>query len=116
MDIVVIGSLEPLVVALQTAGYTVVGPTVKDVAVRMAEISSAADLPADVGDTQRPGNYRLTERGDGMVFGFAASPDSAKRFTQPPRQALVRMRGQTFEEPRDEAPRVALLGPVISRR
>ncbi|MEN3533650.1 4Fe-4S dicluster domain-containing protein [Microbispora sp. ZYX-F-249] len=110
MDTVVIDTLDPLIVVLRSAGYTVVGPTVRDSAVRMAEISSAADLPTGVGDAQRPGNYRLTERGGEMMFDFAASPDSAKRFTQPPRQTLFRMRGQTVEEPREEAPRVALLG------
>ncbi|WP_055483564.1 4Fe-4S dicluster domain-containing protein [Sphaerimonospora mesophila] len=110
MDTVVIESLEPLIAALQSAGYAVVGPTVKDAAVRMAEISSVEDLPAGVGDVQRPGNYRLAERGDEMLFDFAASPDSAKRFTQPPRQRLFRMRGQTIEEVREKAPRVALLG------
>ncbi|MEV0970808.1 4Fe-4S dicluster domain-containing protein [Microtetraspora glauca] len=109
MDVVV-WSLEPLVAALRSAGYSVVGPTVKDGAVRLAEISSAAELPAGTGDAQEPGHYRLTERDDDLVFGFAASPDSAKRFTQPPRQTLFRMRDREIEEVEPEAPRVALLG------
>ncbi|MCF6474611.1 sulfite reductase subunit A [Nonomuraea sp. MG754425] len=110
MDVVVLESLDPLIEELRSAGYTVVGPTVQDRAVRMAEISSAADLPAGVGDVQDPGSYRLTSGADGMLFGYAASPDSAKRFTQPPRQTLVRMRDGAFEEVDEGAPRVALLG------
>ncbi|GAA1510034.1 4Fe-4S dicluster domain-containing protein [Sphaerisporangium rubeum] len=110
MDAVVTPSLAPLITALRAAGYTVVGPTVKDGAVRMAEIESAAELPAGVGDAQEPGAYRLTERDDEMIFGYAASPDSAKRWTQPPRLTLVRARGEEFEEVEPEAPRVALLG------
>ncbi|WP_326646294.1 4Fe-4S dicluster domain-containing protein [Streptosporangium sp. NBC_01755] len=110
MDALVTPSLEPLIEALRSVGYTVVGPTVKDGAVRMAEIWSAEELPAGVGDAQEPGGYRLTERDDDMVFGFAAGPDSAKRYTQPPRQTLFRMRDQEIEEVEPEAPRVALLG------
>ncbi|KAB8183929.1 sulfite reductase subunit A [Nonomuraea phyllanthi] len=110
MDVVVLQSLEPLIEALTSSGYTVVGPRVEDGAIRMAEISSGADLPAGVGDVQKPGRYRLTSGDDGMVFGFAASPDSAKRYTQPPRQTLVRVRDEAIEEVEQEAPRVALLG------
>lgn len=110
MDGVVVETLEPLIAELRSRGFTVVGPTVRDGAVRFAEISSAAQLPAGRGDEQRPGCYRLTERDDDLVFGFAASPDSAKRYTQPPRQALSRMRDGAVEEIGQEAPRVALLG------
>ncbi|MGI5489698.1 4Fe-4S dicluster domain-containing protein [Microtetraspora malaysiensis] len=110
MDAIVTRSLEPLITALRAAGYAVVGPTVKDRAIRLTEISSAAELPDGTGDVQEPGNYRLTDRDDGMVFGYAASPDSAKRFTQPPRQTLTRSRGQVIEEVELEAPRIALLG------
>ncbi|MDF5755196.1 4Fe-4S dicluster domain-containing protein [Spongiactinospora sp. TRM90649] len=103
-------SIQPLIEALLSAGYAVVGPTVRSGAIRMAELSSAAELPAGVTDVQEPGRYGLTASGDDMLFGFAASPDSAKRYTQPPRQPLVRTHGEDFEEDQPEPPRIALLG------
>ncbi|MEV4250476.1 4Fe-4S dicluster domain-containing protein [Streptosporangium canum] len=110
MNTVVTESLEPLIAELRSRGFTVVGPTTRDGAVRFAEISCSAQLPAGRGDEQRPGRYRLTERHDELVFGFAAGPDSAKRYTQPPRQPLFRMREGTVEEAEAQAPRIALLG------
>ncbi|MEO3811570.1 4Fe-4S dicluster domain-containing protein [Sphaerisporangium sp. B11E5] len=95
---------------LRSRGYTVVGPTIKNRVVRMSEISSETDLPKGSGDEQEPGRYRMTERGGEMMFDFAAGPDSAKRYTQPPRQALFRVRDETVEEAEPEAPSVALLG------
>ena len=110
MNTVVLESLEPLVAELRSAGFTVVGPTVRDAAIRFAEITRAAQLPAGRGDDQQPGRYQLTEHDDELMFDFAAGPDSAKRYTQPPRLALTRMRGTTVEEVHTEAPRIALLG------
>ncbi|MEV1249429.1 4Fe-4S dicluster domain-containing protein [Nonomuraea sp. NPDC050022] len=102
-------SLDPLIGALRERGYTVVGPTVRDGVIRFAELGSAAELPAGRTDEQEPGSYRLREDG-ALVFGFAASPDSVKRFTHPPRSTLFRMRDGVAEEVPVEAPKVALLG------
>ncbi|KAA9378447.1 sulfite reductase subunit A [Microbispora cellulosiformans] len=110
MDAVVIESLEPLIAELRSRGFAVVGPVVRDGAIRFEEIASAGRLARGVTDDQEPGRYRLRETGDEMIFSFAASPDSAKRYTQPPRQALFRMRGERIEEAEEEAPRIALLG------
>ncbi|MEU3166382.1 4Fe-4S dicluster domain-containing protein [Streptosporangium sp. NPDC006930] len=110
MSTVVTDSLEALITELRSRGFTVVGPTARDGAIRFAELSCSAQLPAGRGDEQRPGHYRLTERDDELVFGFAASPDSAKRYTQPPRQRLSRTYGETVEEVEERAPRIALLG------
>jgi Predicted oxidoreductases of the aldo/keto reductase family len=106
----VLRSLEPLVAELRARGYTVVGPVERDGVIRMREIASAAELPAGRGDAQDAGRYRLTDRGDELVFGYAAGPDSAKRYTHPPRETLFRMRDGVPEEPAREAPRIALLG------
>ncbi|MBP2703923.1 4Fe-4S dicluster domain-containing protein [Microbispora sp. RL4-1S] len=110
MDAVVIRSLDPLIGELRSRGYTVVGPVSRDEVIRMSEIDAESDLPAGLTDEQAPGRYRLGPAGDGMFFGFAASPDSAKRFTQPPSRTLFRMHGETVEEPEEPAPKVALLG------
>ncbi|GIH95769.1 4Fe-4S dicluster domain-containing protein [Planobispora siamensis] len=130
MDRVVLDSLEPLIAVLTGMGYTVAGPTVRDGVIRFAEISSAADLPAGWTDEQNAGRYRLrraagpeatgsqdrletgdASAGDGeQVFGYAASPDSAKRYTHPPRTTLFRLRDGVPEEAGREAPPIALLG------
>jgi ferredoxin len=103
-------SLEPLVAELRGRGFTVVGPVERNGVIRFDEIASAAELPAGRGDAQAPGRYRLTDRGDGLVFGYAASPDSAKRYTHPPRETLFRMRDGVVTEPEREAPPIALIG------
>ncbi|MEU7694228.1 4Fe-4S dicluster domain-containing protein [Microbispora hainanensis] len=110
METVVIRSLEPLIAELRARGFAVVAPTARDKVIRMGEIASQSELPRGCGDEQEPGRYRLREGDDEMLFGFAASPDSAKRYTQPPSRTLFRMRGESIEEPEAEVPRVALLG------
>ncbi|MFI7707408.1 4Fe-4S dicluster domain-containing protein [Nonomuraea sp. NPDC049480] len=117
MDAAVLDSLDPLIEALHERGYAVVGPTVRDGVIRFAELDSAAGLPAGWTDEQAPGAYRLHEddrqdppQDGALVFGFAASPDSVKRFTHPPRSTLFHMRDGVPEAAPVEAPKVALLG------
>ncbi|GGO16692.1 hypothetical protein GCM10010116_33700 [Microbispora rosea subsp. aerata] len=86
------------------------GPVVRERVIRFEEVPSADRLAGGWTDVQEPGRYRLAEGADEMIFSFAASPDSAKRYTQPPRQTLFRMRGEHVEEAEPDAPRVALLG------
>ena len=96
-------------------GHELVGPTVRDGAIVLDRIGGAADLPRGVGDEQRPGHYRLRERGDEAWFGFAASPHSYKRLFQPPRVPLLTIRrrdgAMTVEGPPPPPRRkVALIG------
>ena len=53
--------LDALIAALQTEGYTTVGPRLRDDAVVYGEIDSTADLPAGCTDVQAPGHYRLSD-------------------------------------------------------
>jgi ferredoxin len=112
-DPVLLDSLDPLIGALRAGGFTVVGPTVRDGIIRFAELPSAADLPAGWADEQEPGRYRLrrhSNHGDGeLVFGYAASPDSAKRYTHPPRTTLFRW-GTPPVETEPDPPPTALIG------
>lgn len=82
--------LDGLFGALCNAGYRVIGPTVRDAAVVLDELSSPADLPVGVGDVQDGGSYRLRHRDDDAAFGFAAGPQSWRRFLSPPRELLWR--------------------------
>ena len=63
--------IDRLVGALQTRGYDVVGPTVRDGAIIYDRLASASDLPVGLTDEQAPGRYRLAKRQDGAFFGTA---------------------------------------------
>ncbi len=75
--------ISALLDAILESGYRLLGPTVKDGAIVYDEISSAARLPAGVGQEQSNGRYRLRPRGDGALFGYAAGPHSWKTFLLP---------------------------------
>jgi NAD(P)H-flavin reductase/Pyruvate/2-oxoacid:ferredoxin oxidoreductase delta subunit len=107
-------NLGVLIDLLREDGRTVIGPTVVDGAITMAEIRSVDELPAGVGDEQVPGRYRLVQHGDRRVFDFAVGPTSPKRWTFPPVVPLNvgRRDGRavSFEPSPLDAPRLALLG------
>jgi ferredoxin len=87
-----VAGLQSLLDALVARGYRVVGPTVRAGAIVNAEISGVADLPRGWGDQQEPGRYRLQERGDEALFGFAAGAQSAKPVFFPADELLWRGR------------------------
>lgn len=89
--------LDALVAALVADGRRVVGPTARDGAIVYDEISGVADLPAGVGDEAAPGHYRLVQRDDSALFGYAVGPHSWKRYLHAPRQRLWRSQGQGAE-------------------
>jgi len=95
-------------------GFTLIGPTVRDGAIVHEVILGAGDLPRGIGDEQAPGRYRLRERGDPALFGWAAPAQSYKPQLFPPRLELVQIKKTTRGlEPRDArppVPRLALVG------
>jgi ferredoxin len=112
---VMLSSLDPLVAALRDDGYRVIGPTVRDGAIVLAEIESADALPYGWGVTLRPGGYQLRRRDDGAAFANSAGPQSWKSFLHPARTELWTARrdgdgGFTVTEPDEEPPRYAFLG------
>jgi ferredoxin len=112
---VMLSSLEPLVATLRDDGYRVIGPTVRDNAIVLAEIESADALPYGWGVTLEPGGYRLRRRDDGAAFANSAGPQSWKSFLHPARTELWTARrdddgGFTVTEPDEEPPRYAFLG------
>ena len=74
--------------ALRGRGYTVVGPTVRDGAIVVAELASVAELPFGWGVETEAGRYRLRERSDTAAFGHSAGPQSWKTVLHPPRAKL----------------------------
>lgn len=77
-----------LVEQLRERGYRVVGPTRRDEAIVLAELSSADELPWGWGVDVAPGSYRLRRRADEAAFGHSAGPQSWKQFLHPARQLL----------------------------
>jgi len=99
---------------LVAAGYQLVGPTVRDRAIVHAEIAGIEDLPAGWTARQEAGTYRLEQRGDGALFGYAVGPQSWKQEFFVPRLRLFQIRRQAGSlavepEPLPER-RLALIG------
>ena len=107
-------NLDTLIDLLHADGRVVVGPTVVDGAIGYAEIQSAADLPAGVGDEQSPGRYRLVEHDNKRVFEFTVGPSSPKRWVFPSPLALNvahrEGRSVAFEPVPADRPKLAFLG------
>ena len=72
-----------LIAALAHRHYEVNGPTLRDGAIVYDRIESAADLPVGWTDEQGPGRYRLKQREDQAIFGFAVGPQSWKKYLHP---------------------------------
>ncbi|MFJ8625091.1 4Fe-4S dicluster domain-containing protein [Kitasatospora sp. NPDC093550] len=107
--------LAALVDVLRQRGYTVVGPTVRDGAIVLAELASAAELPHGWSIEAEPGTYRLRPRADRAAFAHSAGPQSWKTFLHPPRARLWQADRSadgsiTVREDDDPPPRYAFLG------
>jgi len=86
--ILTVDGLQVLLTALRDRGYRTVGPTVRDGAIVYDDVGTIGDLPVGWTDEQENGRYRLVERGDDAVFGYAVGPHSWKKFLHPPVQRL----------------------------
>lgn len=100
--------------ALRAAGYTIVGPTLRENAIVYDELNSPEDLPAGWTDEQGPGTYRVARRDDDALFGYAVGPHSWKKYLFPPFSRLWRAEqdGDGFRvgEPADDPPLLAFVG------
>ncbi len=99
---------------LKADGYKLVGPTVRDGAIRLQKLDGAEDLPVGWTDEQGPGHYRLRPREDDHYFGFVAGPQSWKRHLFPPREPLIQLKrhGDSLEwrRPAVDEPPMAFIG------
>ncbi len=100
--------------ALRAAGFTVVGPTVRDGAIVYDEVASPESLPVGWTEVQDAGRYRLERRQDQALFGYSLGPHSWKKYFHAPRLELfsVHREGKKVrvETPGETPPRLALLG------
>jgi formate hydrogenlyase subunit 6/NADH:ubiquinone oxidoreductase subunit I len=81
-------ALPQLFAVLRDHGYTIAGPTVRDGAIVVAELESAAQLPFGWGVDADAGTYRLRRRADSAAFANSAGPQSFKQVLHPPRARL----------------------------
>ena len=106
--------LQALIEALAARGHDVIGPVERDGAIIYDHIAGIADLPAGRTDRQEAGSYRLENRSDDALFGYAVGPQSWKRYLHRPIETLFRVRrvGEelAFDPPRDQAGRTAFIG------
>ncbi|MCL4512356.1 MAG: 4Fe-4S dicluster domain-containing protein [Bacteroidetes bacterium] len=109
-----INNLPQLFAALQSRGYTTVGPTLRDEAIVYDRIDSADELPIGWTDEQAPATYRLKKRDDNAYFGFNATPQSWKRYLYPPQRKLfsIKKNGKSLEllEEKDSNVKYAFIG------
>src|SRR5512139_1778023 len=82
--------LARLFAELAAEGRTIVGPTVRDGAIVLAEIGGVGELPEGWTERQDAGRYRLEKRQDDALFGYVAGPHSFKPWFFPPRETLFR--------------------------
>lgn len=104
--------LHHLVDVLIERGYRVVGPTLRDSAIVLAELGSADDLPRGWGVDVAPGRYRIRRRADQAAFGHCTGAQSWKQFLHPPRQLLwsADRDGTAVSAPEEPPARYAFLG------
>lgn len=107
-------NLQQLLDTLHKRGYQVIGPTVRDNAIIYDELASLDELPVGLRDAQAGGSYRLTERGDNALFGYALGPQSWKKYLFPSSirlwQAQRENGGFTIHEEASEARPMAFFG------
>jgi ferredoxin len=84
--------LQTLIDALAGHGYQVLGPTIRDGAIVYDEVTRVDQLPQGWTDRQDAGRYRLEQRTDAALFGYAVGPQSWKRFLHPPVERLWQAR------------------------
>lgn len=76
--------LGALISELQSRGYIVVGPVIRQSAIVYDELHTVDDLPRGWTDLQEAGTYRLERRADEQYFGYVVGPHSWKQFLFPP--------------------------------
>jgi ferredoxin len=94
IDVTALGDLHA---ALERAGYQVIGPTVREGAIVLTELSSADELPFGWGVELSPGGYRITPRDDRAAFAHSAGPGSWKQYLHPQREKLWSVRSADAE-------------------
>ncbi len=99
---------------LQAAGFTLIGPRLREGAIVLEEITRLEDLPRGWCDEQQPGRYGLKKADDSHYFGYGVGPHSWKQFLHPPRLKLFSIEKSdgtwALRPPAESLPRYAFIG------
>ena len=82
--------LDALIRLLDRQGFRVIGPTVKDSAVALAEIGSTADFPVGWTDEQDAASYRLLKHNRETLFHYTVGSHSWKQFLYPAKSCIFK--------------------------
>lgn len=114
MDLVAHKDLDVLIRVLRDQGYTVIGPTVRDDAIVLAELAGADQLPTGWGVATEAGSYRLVPRDDEAAFAHSAGPQSWKSYLHPAHERITTSEwdesGMVFRAAANPVPKYAFLG------
>jgi sulfhydrogenase subunit beta (sulfur reductase) len=80
--------LQSLLDALQHAGFSCIGPQVRDGAIVYDVLTSADQLPWGMRDYQTPGGYRLENIPERKAFAFANGPQAIKPILFKPQETV----------------------------
>ena len=81
--------LQGLIDRLRQWGYRVIGPTISQEAVVVAEIASVQELPIGWTDDQEAGHYRIKRTESWNYFDYVVGPHSLKNYLFPPRATVL---------------------------
>lgn len=107
--------LQDLLDTLQQAGYSCVGPQVRDAAIVYDVITSATQLPWGIRAHQSPGEYRLETLDEHKAFSWANGPQAIKPILFKSSETIWRVARNSqgklefLPQPAPEAP-VAIIG------
>lgn len=83
-------NFQSLIDVLNSQGYRVHGPQVRDSAIVFDEIDNVAQLPLGVHDQQSPGAYKISRSDTLRYFAWANGPQALKPLLFSPRESLWR--------------------------
>ncbi len=83
--------LQELINALQQAGFSCVGPQIRDGAIIYDTLTHAEQLPWGVRDHQAPGEYRLERLPEKKAFSWANGPQAIKPILFKPSETVWRV-------------------------
>jgi sulfhydrogenase subunit beta (sulfur reductase) len=108
------GSLQKVFDNLRESGFSLVGPTVRDGAIVLDELTQTSARPVGWSDQQAPGRYRLQQTRESQYFAYTCGPHSWKKYLLPSTLKLFsieKRNGKWRVQPgQDSVPRYAFIG------
>ncbi|KGP63351.1 cytochrome C [Legionella norrlandica] len=108
-------TLQNLIDSLQNAGFSCVGPQVRDGAIVYDLLTKVEQLPWGIRDHQSPGEYRLERIPERKAFAFANGPQGIKPLLFKPQETVWRVERNEegklcFVPHQPDEPPIAIIG------